>query len=1158
MANFLTNLLFEPKGKHDPNKTYIIKDTVMSADASKVYFALQDVPAGVSLDNTDYWILQMDLSASKNAMDTAAANARTQTDAAIASANTRVEDMMGKAADAVTSVTDYAAKVGMRVKGETKITKGNPMTIYPDGGSLLKVQTDIPIKQLGEGDPYPAGCGKNLCPPIIEANNSIGGVIWKPKYDVSRNLIGYETTGTATGSTSITHYVFFEVPAGTYIVSGAPSGSVRGNGDIVVQNEDYEAIARAFDGSTIDTFTLAAPTKIRIVCQFSSGTVADGKIFKPMIRRASDPDSTYAPYSNIRPFIGYDKLNLNRAGKNLIPYYSFESGYTQNGITATINTDKSITLSGTPTADTWFYLSTYSASHDTGFKMPAGNYLISGCPSGGGSDKYTLGISVYRDGVYVDGATDSDQGAGGYARPIDGDRIEMYIRVRLRQTIDGLTFYPMLRLASIVDDTYEPYQNTTYTVQLGRTVYIGRFDWLTGKLVAEYGFVTLKGTETYTNTSTGIVTVISDAAAPIVGGVEAWCSHYKRTAATGVSGISDGEFTVSHKSISSTPRLYIRDSINCPDASAGQAYISAQYAAGTPVQIVYKLSTPIEMQLAPNVITATEDGGINHIYGDADLTVEWVKPLSSVNKRVESLLNEFSDEAEASGNPLVIKPVGAFPFDSIVTEFGPKRTGSGDPYPAGGGKNLAPIFANETKGGMTLTAYSDGSVSLTGTYTAGDAFSFRGEYETPLPPGTYTISVNNPEAITASGFWIAPYDDTITIIKSILMSEANTVYTLTTDVPIKQIRIRGSRDVALNNFIIKLQVEKGSDATEYAPPSNIRPLTGYDKLNLTEAGANLAPTHRVLAGDAGLTYSVSDGKLTITGTATRNVRLDTDNIILPPGQYTLAPNNSVPAPVALYMRKPDGTQFGSISMEKSTTAKHTFTLTETTEACASLYISSGAVLDVTVAIMLNAGARKEFEPYHGNIYTVQIGRTVYGGKMDWNTGILISDRALSTFNGTEAWTASNTNTTGKSRYFANNLVPGILAPPNTSTIAEGLVCSHYKAAPSTTNGTYQCVQSCGVYTSGTLYFYDDRYADKTADDWKAYVAAQYAAGTPIQVAYTLKTPIEIQLSTAYINTLSGTNTLYGDGDTITAKFRQSKIISLEERLSALEAVFLNQ
>ena len=133
----LTNLLFEPKGKHDPSLTYTIKDTVMSDDGSKVYFALKDVPAGIPLSDTEYWMLQMDLSASKNAMDAAAATAKTQTDAVTKSAQDRVDSMVDAAADAIANLNDYTEQYGLRVRGETAKATGNPVSFLPDAGSLL-------------------------------------------------------------------------------------------------------------------------------------------------------------------------------------------------------------------------------------------------------------------------------------------------------------------------------------------------------------------------------------------------------------------------------------------------------------------------------------------------------------------------------------------------------------------------------------------------------------------------------------------------------------------------------------------------------------------------------------------------------------------------------------------------------------------------------------------------------------------------------------------------------------------------------------------------------------------------------------------------------------------------------------------------------------
>ena len=122
----LTNLIFEPKGKHDLSLAYAVKDTVMSADGSQVYFALQDVPAGIPLSNAAYWKLQIDLSASKSAMD-----------------------------DFLASFGNYAKEIGTRVKGEATKASGNPVSFLADAGSLLQPVTVLEPKQEGSGDPSP-------------------------------------------------------------------------------------------------------------------------------------------------------------------------------------------------------------------------------------------------------------------------------------------------------------------------------------------------------------------------------------------------------------------------------------------------------------------------------------------------------------------------------------------------------------------------------------------------------------------------------------------------------------------------------------------------------------------------------------------------------------------------------------------------------------------------------------------------------------------------------------------------------------------------------------------------------------------------------------------------------------------------------------------
>ena len=92
--------------------------------------------------------------------------------------------------------------------------------------------------------------------------------------------------------------VSFILKKGTYVVSGSPTGSTSGQYDIYIQKGNPSTtIARAYDGSTMTEFTLDSDTSIKVNCRVPSGALDTTKIFKPMIRLATDPDDTYVPYA---------------------------------------------------------------------------------------------------------------------------------------------------------------------------------------------------------------------------------------------------------------------------------------------------------------------------------------------------------------------------------------------------------------------------------------------------------------------------------------------------------------------------------------------------------------------------------------------------------------------------------------------------------------------------------------------------------------------------------------------------------------------------------------------------------------------------------------------------------------------------------------------
>lgn len=92
-----------------------------------------------------------------------------------------------------------------------------------------------------------------------------------------------------------------------------------------------------------------------------------------------------------------------------------------------------------------------------------------------------------------------------------------------------------------------------------------------------------------------------------------------------------------------------------------------------------------------------------------------------------------------------------------------------------------------------------------------------------------------------------------------------------------------------------------------------------------------------------------------------------------------------------------------------------------------------------------------------------------------------------------------------------------------------------------------------------IYVYYEAYlAGDSLDTWKAYLAAQYAAGTPVTVAYKLAEPIPFTATgSAQLPALDGVNTLLTDADSLTVTGRADPIWWMQgitSRIDALKSV----
>lgn len=143
----------------------------------------------------------------------------------------------------------------------------------------------------------------------------------------------------------------------------------------------------------------------------------------------------------------FSTVNVTRCGKNLMRYPYANRTQTINGVTFTVNTDGTIAVSGTATATATFYVHTLRTVPN----LIGQTITLSGCPNGGGDNKYRL--RYQQTGVHSDvgkGVTFTVTKLG-----------EIVIQIFANQTVDNLIFKPQIELGSVSSD-YEQYTGTSY------------------------------------------------------------------------------------------------------------------------------------------------------------------------------------------------------------------------------------------------------------------------------------------------------------------------------------------------------------------------------------------------------------------------------------------------------------------------------------------------------------------------------------------------------------------------------------------------------------------------------------------------------------------------------------------------------------------------
>ncbi|MBO5941142.1 MAG: hypothetical protein J6R18_08115, partial [Kiritimatiellae bacterium] len=655
------------KGSWSSSKAYITLDMVRNGNVS--YIANKDVPAGTSLSNGEYWSVVLDVSdvvaSANNAINAAVTNANN----AAARAN--------QATDNANVVVDL---VDGKVNAIENTVEGKLVQIdNADEGSFLKPVLRFDPIQSGSGNPYPAGCGAQLFD--VHSTTSTIPVISDDDW-VTVELDN--TNGTSTAYASLYTPVSNRLVEGKQYVVVTEIKELTGAYLIAVGTTTTTNKAQFAEGASYET----AGTKVKVItalddfsdCKTMLRTnlcAYAGQIGKCVFRISVLEDTTitadtfeYMPHANIRAIGDRTTAGVIRCGKNLV---SYDYPTTERlGVVITKNENGYYTINGTATSSgvcSLLYMS-----------LPAGTYTLSVEEASGSCSTFghTAGQLIFADENKVAISVNQNNSQASYT-------LNERANIRVRLFINGGTTYNnwkvRISLAAGPLPAHEPYLGDTFNLNFGQTVYGGTLDWTKGEMVVDRAIHTMDGVTSgakLTATSGSrpnfyyAAKGISDALWPSTNDIvpDIVSSHFK------VEAWNEMIYHTTYDEISMLNSGCIGFAYNGTIDEAN-AWLIAQYAAGTPVQIAYKLATPIIIQLAPQQITAL--AGMNTVYSDAD------EMVVNYHLAMQTMLDEIEYKANAlvasdSGDPISIYPDEGSVIKPVLM-FEPVQEGSGDPSP---------------------------------------------------------------------------------------------------------------------------------------------------------------------------------------------------------------------------------------------------------------------------------------------------------------------------------------------------------------------------------------------------------------------------------------------------------------------------------------------
>ena len=450
--------------------------------------------------------------------------------------------------------------------------------------------------------------------------------------------------------------------------------------------------------------------------------------------------------------------------------------------------------------------------------------------------------------------------------------------------------------------------------------------------------------------------------------------------------------------------------------------------------------------------------------------------------RFKDIIDKCCPPFTESGSIVACEPVEGYPLH-IVSSINPVQEGSGNPTP------------DKWEDANSLYDYRIGETEVVYRISTG---------------GTYKVTAQSDAEITGIGVHLESYDSPVTGVLN-----GNTFLFDMPDGYTGEVWIRADSET---------EYEVGFNLQKLVP-GNVRPISGHREVTLrhyhckNHVDDTFFDRDYWTAADNNAYYKQYPICNLITGK-----------------QYTLS-IDSAGGLSSLYFylqRLTNGTWItvAFLWTGSGTDGYKTYTFTAENTAY-RFWVNNIAVVDKIAYVQLEEGSvATEYAPYRGDKFTIDLGQSVYGGNLDWQTGVLTIDRQMHTV---DEKTVFNKASGGKIVLYSSQ--NPFLVNSSFSTTAsikdDKLLCSHLPTA------SYSTVNNGGYGISGhsnsiTLC------CEQSVENPDGFVAMMNGA----QIVFGLATPITIQLTSQEILALSGANTIYSDtGDTtVSGKADPSAVI----------------